>query len=147
MDNAIAELESRAKAYQGVLCEEGFAAKLPKWDADVNTWDVSVKYEGIRVLIMFDLDDPKFIRVVLPNFWHVAPVQLGAALVALDIANKRSKFAKVFLNPGRTDTTASVDFLDDGKEVESALLVRYLSTVTNVTKVYLKALKEETAKE
>ena len=147
MEQTTTELEDRARKYQTLLCGEGFAAKAPEWDDRVNTWDISVKFEGIRLLVMLDADDPTLVRVMLPGFWEIEPAHLGPALVALDVANKRSKLAKVFLNPDRTDATASADFLDDGTGVGVDLLVRYLSMVTHVAKTFVSVLKEEVQKQ
>ena len=58
MDEIKVELENRAKIVQQMLQDEGYGAKPPEWDEQVRTWDVRVKFEGMTMLVMFDLDDP-----------------------------------------------------------------------------------------
>lgn len=145
MDDMIAALEKRAKDYQELLKEEGYGAKDPEWDDRTNTFSVSVKYEGIPLLLMLDLDDPNFVRIMLSNFWEIEPEQLGAALIAADVANKTVKGAKIFLSKERDETFAFVEFLDSGDGIRAELLVRYLGMVTRVAKAYVSAFWEEAA--
>ena len=143
MDEIKVELENRAKIVQQMLQDEGYGAKPPEWDEQVRTWDVRVKFEGMTMLVMFDLDDPLFVRVLLPNFWDVDPDQLGSALAALDLANKKTKGAKVYLNLARSDSVAVMDFLYDGTGLEGRMLVRSLQMVANAAKVYVEAFKKQ----
>ena len=74
------------------------------------------------MLVIFDLDDPLFVRVLLPNFWDVDPDQLGSALAALDLANKKAKGAKVYLNLARSDSSAVMEFLYHGTGLKDECL-------------------------
>jgi hypothetical protein len=147
MDNAKAELENRAKNLQQVLQEEGYGAKPPVWDEKARTWDIYVKYESLSMLLMLDLDDPLFVRVLLPNFWKVEPEQLESGLLALDVASKTAKGAKVYFNRERNQNSAAMEFLYNGTGLENGMLIRYLVMVANVAKVYVEAFKEHQASE
>ena len=128
-------LGARAVAYQRILQDEGYRASEPQWDGDTSTWDIYLKYEGATLLIVLDLDDADFVRILLPNFHSIAPGQLNNALAALDLVNKKCKCAKVYLNSARDNAVAAVEFLDaDGSG--GAVLLRYLAMVVNAAKLY-----------
>lgn len=143
MSEARSMLETRAQRYQQWVCEEGYRAQDPVWDDAADTWDVHVKYEGVTLIIVFDVDDAGFVRILMPNFWAVEPGALGPALLALDLANKKCKCAKVNLNARRDDTTASVEFLDHGDEMRAATLLRYLAMVVNAARFFASAMQEQ----
>jgi len=143
MDNRKAELEQRAKAYQQILQEEGYGARDPEWDPQMQTWDLRVKYEGMFMLIMFDLDDPDFVRLVLPNFFDISPEQLQPAMVALEMTNKKCKGAKLYLNRAQNDTIASVEVLDGGAGMRAAFLTRYLDMLVGAAKFFVENLKKQ----
>lgn len=147
MNDLKGALENRAKAYQSMLQEEGYGAKTPVWDERANTWDITAKYEGVQLLIVLDLDDPDFVRIMLPNFFDIQPEQLGTALIAMDQANKKCKAAKVYLNPARNDTMASVEFLDNGSVMEGKMLTRYLRMAVNAAKFYVDSFQEQASQE
>lgn len=138
-----AMLETRAQQYQEWMCEEGYRAQDPVWDADADTWDVHVKYEGVTLIVVFDVDDPGFVRILMPNFWAIESSALGPALVALDLANKKCKCAKVHMNARRDDTIASVEFLDQGEQMRAATLLRYLAMVVNAARFFASAMQEQ----
>ena len=143
MSNTKAMLEARAQQYQEWMCEEGYRARDPVWDDQANTWDVHVKYEGATLLVVFDVDDAGFVRILMPNFWTIEPAALEPALAALDLANKKCKCAKVHLNARSNDTIASVEFLDQGEQMRPATLLRYLAMVVNAAKFFASAMREE----
>jgi hypothetical protein len=145
MDYPKLELENRAKILQNMLQCEGYGAKAPEWDEQDSTWDVRVHFEGMAILVIFDLDDPLFVRVVLPNFWHVEPYHLSSALAALDMANKKAKGAKVYLNLECSGSIASMEFLYNGSGQDGPMLVRTMRMVTNVAKIYVDAIKASRA--
>ena len=134
-------LENRAKILQEMLQREGYGAKAPEWDEQDSTWNIRVHFEGMTILFILDLDDPLFVRVVLPNFWDVEPDQLSSALAALDMANKKAKGAKAYLNQNGSDSIASMEFLYNGSGQEGPMLVRTMRMVTNVAKLYVDAFK------
>ncbi|MGJ7917758.1 hypothetical protein ACI48D_20050 [Massilia sp. LXY-6] len=129
-------LEARARSYQHILQEEGYRARDPEWDAESSTWDVYVKFEGASLLIVLDLDDAHFVRILLPNFYKVEPSRLDDAMLAIDLANKKCKCAKVYLNAARDNTVAAVEFLDPGEGGDRATLLRYLAMAVNAAKFY-----------
>lgn len=143
MSETRAMLEARAQQYQEWMCEEGYRARDPVWDDDVATWDVHVKYEGVTLIVVFDVDDASFVRILMPNFWAIEPSALGPALVALDLANKKCKCAKVHMNSRRDDTIASVEFLDAGEQMGAAILLRYLAMVVNAARFFSSAMQEQ----
>lgn len=143
MNDLKVALENRAKSYQGMLQNEGYGAKTPVWDEKANTLDITVKYDGVQVLIVLDFDDPDFVRIMLPNFFDIPPEQLGTALLSMDQANKKCKAAKVYLNSARNDTMASVEFLDRGPAMDGKVLTRYVRMVLNAAKVYVDSFREQ----
>lgn len=136
-------LEARAKTYQHALLEEGYRAQDPQWDADTNTWDILVKFEGASLLIVLDLDDADFVRVLLPNFHKVKPETLDHALAALELANKKCKCAKVYLNSACDNAVAAVEFLDPGDGCRGATLLRYLAMVVNAAKFFAQRAEQQ----
>ena len=142
MEDVKPTLELRAKRYHEVLQAEGYGVKKPVWDAQSKTWDTWLKYEGMTMLLMFDCDDPHFVRIVAPNFWAVSPEELGCALIAADLANKQCKGGKVSLNTDRNNTFASVEFLDEQGEIAVGILIRYLDMLVTVMRSYAKAVRE-----
>lgn len=143
MDDLKVELETRAKTMQQMLQDEGYGAKTPAWDDQAKTWDIRVNFEGMSMLIMLDQDDPLFVRVMLANFWDVKPEQMNSTLVALDVANKKAKGAKVYLNLARNYSIAAMEFLYNGTGMDGQMLVRSMNMVVNVAKVYVSAFKEQ----
>lgn len=143
MSDKRAMLEVRARQYQEWMRDEGYRAQDPVWDDQASTWDVHVKYEGVTLLLVFDVDDAGFVRILMPNFWTIEPAALQAALAALDLANKKCKCAKVYLNARRDDTIASVEFLDQGEQMLPAMLLRYLAMVVNAAKFFAGAMRDE----
>ena len=136
------ELENRAKAVQQMLRDEGYGAKTPQFDEDTNTWDLLAKYEGNPVLIMFDVDDPTFVRMLMPNFWDVEPETLGPVLIAMDIANKTIKGAKVHMNQDRTVVSACMEFLYDGSGLNGEMVARCMGMVASAAKTFVKTVRE-----
>jgi hypothetical protein len=143
-DQEIKDLETRAKFYQEKLLNEGFRAAAPVWDEKTQTWDVHVKYDGLTVLVMVELKDPEFVRVMLPAFFEVEQDDLGPTLIALDLVNKHTKGAKVFLTPQRNGVYASCDFLDEGT-IAPHLLVRHIAMVVHAAHRFVKAYEEQAA--
>lgn len=142
MSDTKAMLEARAQRYREWMCEEGYRARDPVWDDQADTWDVHVKYEGATLLLVFDVDDAGFVRILMPNFWTVEPEALQAALAALELANKKCKCAKVHLNARGDDTIATVEFLDQGDQMRPATLLRYLAMVVNAAKFFASTMQE-----
>jgi len=143
MNDTRSKLEQRARQYQAWLCEEGYRAQEPLWDHGTNTWDVHVKYEGVTLVIVFDVDDPDFVRILMPNFWAVDGANLGPALLALDLANKKCKCAKVYMNGRRDDTSVATEFLDHGHLLRAPALLRYLAITVNAARFFASAVQEQ----
>jgi len=143
MGDCNAKLEQRAKAYQQILQEEGYGAREPEWDPQTNTWDIRVKYEGMFMLIMLDLDDPAFVRMLLPNFFEISAEQLQPAMIALELTNKKCKGAKLYLNRAQDDTFAAVEVLDDGAGMQAKILMRYLDMLVGAAKFFVENLKKQ----
>lgn len=87
-------------------------------------------------MIVLDLDDANFIRILLPNFCRIAPGHLDDALAALDLVNKRCKCAKVYLNVARDNAVAAMEFLDSNGGCASAVLPRYLAMGVHAAKLF-----------
>lgn len=143
MADTKAALEQRAKSYQQILQDEGYGAKNPEWDPQTQTWDIRVKYEGMFMLIMLDLDDPDFVRIILPNFFEISPEQLQPAMIALDLANKKCKGAKLYLSRAQNETMAAVEILEDGTGMQAKILTRYLDMLIGAAKFFVENLKRQ----
>lgn len=129
-------LGARVQAYHRILQNEGYRAREPQWDSDTRTWDIYFKCEGANLLIVLDLDDADFVRILLPNFCRIAPGNLDDALAALDLVNKRCKCAKVYLNAARDNAVAAMEFLDPDEGCASAVLPRYLAMLVHAAKLF-----------
>ena len=141
MEHPKLELENRAKILQEMLQHEGYGAKTPEWDEHSSTWNIRVHFEGLTIVFILDLDDPLFVRVVLPNFYDVEPDQRSFALAALDMANRKAKGAKAYLNLNGNDSFATMEFLYNGSGQDGPMLVRIMTMVTNVAKLFIDAFK------
>lgn len=145
MEEAELDIDELAKRYQQILQDEGYACKNPTKDSEANTLDLVIKYEGLNLLIIFDYDDPSFVRIMLPNFYEVAEKDVGTALGAINEASKTCKGAKLYLTQDLKNCLAVVEYLENGKSVNSKELLRYVSMVINVAKFYAQKMKEDKA--
>ena len=132
-----------AERYKRMLEDEGF--KIPsdglKTDDDGDIQMV-VKVEGMTYVMIFEKDDPKFVRIVLPNFYTVVSDDQLKALVAVNHVAKTCKGAKVHLNSANDDTMAVAEFLDNGESVDLPMLTRYFSMVRNAAKQFAARMEE-----
>lgn len=90
--------------YLAGLKQAGYA---PSLDAD---GDVEFQKGKGNYFIQVTEDDPRYFRLVFPNFWkHEAPGEREQALAAADAVNSDNKVVKVYSQQG--DTWASVELL------------------------------------
>ena len=120
------DLFKSAENFRAALKAEGYAVPPATFDPAARTWDLLVTYEQTTLLVMFDLDDPDYVRVVLPFFCELSPDQIDDALKAANEANNWCKGAKVAVMPEHLDMKASIEFLHIGS-YEPAQLLRYFS--------------------
>jgi hypothetical protein len=120
------------------LESEGFRARL---DDD---GDVHLRHEGRDVFIVFDADDPAYIRVIAPAFWKCED-DAEQRFLALTVANRLNgalKAAKISL---RSDGAAyvAVELFLDGLEALRAVLPRCLDLIGAATWEFRERMKEE----
>lgn len=94
MNDTKSMLESRAARYRQVLQDEGYAVRAPNWKEDVLTWMMRLRYEGATMYFLFDVEDQRFVRLVLPNFFEIEHGPTEQVLSALDRTNISCKGAK-----------------------------------------------------
>lgn len=136
-------LEARARQYQALLASGGYQADDPAWDEENRCWGVQVRFAGAVCFMVLDVDDPRFIRILLPNFLTVGPGQLGASLIAADLANKTCKGAKICLNRQRDDVLAAVELLEPAAGLEEAAVVRSMQMLLHAAKTYAGQFSEQ----
>lgn len=138
-------LEVRAHQYQAMLQEAGYAVRNPEWEQETRCWDMRIRFEGASCVLLLDADDPRYVRIVLPNFLDLASEQIGAGLIAADLANKTCKGAKVYLNRARNDVIAAVEMLEPAAGIDCELLMRNLQMLLNAAKVYAAGFRQQLA--
>jgi hypothetical protein len=88
----IEQLSTLKTAIELLLVEEGF--RPVRNDND----DIEFKVEGKHFYFDFDSNDPAYVRLMCPHFWHIDDAQeLRAAYVAANQACERCKGVKVFV--------------------------------------------------
>jgi hypothetical protein len=140
MNDMKSVLESRAARYRQLLQDEGYAVMAPDWKEDVLTWMVRLRYEQATMYFLFDIEDPSFVRLVLPNFFEIENGPTEQVLSALDRTNISCNVAKVYLTPDAGDVVSSVAFLDDGDSASAVMLVRYLTLALFAAKYFAKEM-------
>lgn len=132
-----------SERYKRMLEEEGF--KIPsdgfKTDDDGDVQMV-VKVEGMTYVMIFEKDDPKFIRIILPNFYTIESDDQLKAFVAVNHVAKTCKGAKVHLTSANDDMMAIAEFLDNGTSLDQAIVTRYFSMVRNAAKEFAAKMEE-----
>lgn len=145
MEAQMAELniEELARKYQGILQDEGYGCKDPQKNEDNNTLALIVKYERMTLLIIFDYDDPAFVRILLPTFYSIDQEAVPNALAATNAVAAKCKCAKAFLTADASDTTAAIEYLETGESVNNEILLRYLSMAVSSGKTFAQEMADE----
>lgn len=120
------------------LESEGFRARI---DDD---GDLHLRHEGRNLFIVFDANDPTYIRVLAPAFWRCAddPEQRFLALTVANRLNGALKAAKLSL---RSDGAAyvAVELFLDGLDALRAVLPRCLDLIGTATWEFRERMKQE----
>ncbi|HMM35745.1 MAG TPA: YbjN domain-containing protein [Thermoanaerobaculia bacterium] len=128
---------SPARSVLEWLESEGFRARIDE------EGDVHLRHEGRDVFVVFDADDPAYVRILAPAFWNCGaePDQRFVALAVANRLNAALKVAKISL---RTDGAAcvAVELFVDGLEAFRAVLPRCLDLVGTATWQFREAMKE-----
>jgi hypothetical protein len=126
--------------FRTVLQAEGVVVPPPRYDAEANTWDLFIKHQFANFLVIFDIDDPEFVRIDMPFICEFQHDQLDAAYRTASELNRICKGAKVSVLPRHLDVSASIEFLDVGTFTASQLL-RYFSMLINAARRFREALR------
>jgi hypothetical protein len=120
------------------LESEGFRARV---DDD---GDIHLRHEGRDIFIVFDADDPAYIRVMAPAFWKCGDVA-EERFLALTVANRLNGALKVAKISLRSDGAAyvAVELFLDGLEALRAVLPRCLDLIGAATWEFRERMKEE----
>ncbi len=119
------------------LEREGFRARL---DED---GDVHLRHEGRDVFVVFDADDPSYVRVIAPEFWKCDD-DAEQRFFALTVANRLNASLKVAKISLRSDgaTGVAVELFVNGPEALRAVLPRCLDLVGTATWEFRGRMKE-----
>ena len=120
------------------LESEGFRARV---DDD---GDILLRHEGRDVFIVFDANDPAYIRVMAPAFWRCDD-DAEQRFLALTVANRLNGALKVAKVSLRSDGAAyvAVELFLDGLEALCAVLPRCLDLIGAATWEFRERMKEE----
>ena len=119
------------------LEREGFRARV---DED---GDIHLRHEGRDVFVVFDADDPAYVRVIAPEFWRCDD-DTEQRFLALTVANRLNASLKVAKISLRSDgaTCVAVELFASGSEALRAVLPRCLDLVGAATWEFRERMKE-----
>ena len=123
------------------LESEGFRTRV---DDD---GDIHLRHEGRDVFVVFDADDPAYVRVIAPEFWRCDD-EAEQRFFALTVANRLNASLKVAKISLRSDGAAyvAVELFLDGLEALRAVLPRCLDLIGAATWEFRERMKEEQRK-
>ena len=126
-----------AQAILEWLEREGFRARL---DDD---GDIHLRHEGRDVFVVFDADDPAYVRVIAPEFWRCDD-EAEQRFFALTVANRLNGSLKVAKISLRSDGAAcvAVELFLNGPEAPRAVLPRCLDLIGAATWEFRERMKE-----
>jgi len=128
--------EQNAKTVMDALKEEGFAAHL---DDD---GDVVLKYEGLSYIYIFEDDDGRYIRCVLPNIWNLeSDAEIEKAYKACSYASREIKVAKAYVTKKNNVWIAAEMFFPDIKSL-LPILMRPVSAVQSCANKFAEFMRE-----
>jgi hypothetical protein len=119
------------------LESEGFRARL---DED---GDVLLRHEGRDVFVVFDAEDPAYVRVIAPEFWRCDDVA-EQRFFALTVANRLNASLKVAKISLRSDgaVCVAVELFASSPEALRAVLPRCLDLIGAATWEFRERMKE-----
>lgn len=125
------QLDDLRDRIEKILKDEGYGS-VRRDDDD----DLVFKHEGGTFVIIFDADDPSFVRVVFPNFWSIDSPEEGeqARAVASEVTTQ-CKCARVFIK--NESAWASAEFLVGSPAwVDAAYVNRAVSMVRTAFRLF-----------
>lgn len=123
--------------YLDYLAEQGFR---PKVDED---GDVHFLFEGRHYYIM-KTEEEGFFHLLFPNFFLLADeAQVAHATIAASAASRATRIAKVYLNPGLDNVTASVELLVNGPADVQDKFLRCLDIIGSATRQFAEAMSAQ----
>lgn len=116
--------EAIAKKYTEVLGKLGFNVILDP------EGDVSFRRDGGYYIILIDVNDPKYFRIIYPGFWKIETEQdHQIALEASNEANSKTKLGKVYIIGKTVAATVEARLLDDA-HIEDLILASFTPILT-----------------
>lgn len=146
-----------AARYKDILFDLGYPAKpADEYNREEDSdYALLVTYNGLKLLCVFDGDDPSFVRIVVPKFFPEPAIpdeKIGPVAALVNDINRTCKGVKVYiegLKEGQQpDVTASVEFLDQLTEadgvgtLDAKAITRYLSMLENGVRVFARRYEE-----
>jgi hypothetical protein len=112
---------TKLETFRKFLADQGYRPQL-------HDDYVLFQHEGGKYLIPLDDNDPKFFRIVFPNFWqHDTPEAHRSVLETAAAVTGSMKLVKVF--PSGNDTVASVEFVLPDENAFREVFPRALTTL------------------
>jgi hypothetical protein len=106
---------------------------------------IHFRYEGRNHFIM-ETQDEHYFHLLFPNFFPLSnEAEVEEAALAASAASRATKVAKVYLNPGQDDVSASVELLVSDPADVHAHLLRCLGILGTATGKFLEEMSARLA--
>lgn len=115
------------------LQEEGFCPKEDEYGIDF-------KCEGRAYAFLYDEDDDRFFRLMLPNIYEVTDENRDEVLRALNVTNDRVKVAKAY-TPIPNYVWVGFEVLVDSTPVLDDIVPRALATLRGAQVAFYEAIE------
>jgi hypothetical protein len=123
------------KLYTDYLTREGYRPEIDK------DGDVQFRREGRVYFIIVGEEDPRFFRVVLPNFWKIeSDTERAKVLMAADASNAKTKVCKIHTVSG--NTWASVELFVDRPEDFQPVFMRAMQSIEIGVRNFVEKMRE-----
>ena len=116
------------------LREEGFCPKEEEFG-------LAFKCEGVSLLFLYDEDDDRYFRLMLPGIFDVTEENLPAVLVALNKVNSEIKIVKAY-TPVPDSVWVGFELLVDSTPVLADLVPRGISMLRAAQRLFYEALQQ-----
>lgn len=121
---------------QAYLADEGFR---PQCDAEGY---LTLKSEGLHVIIDSEPEDAQFLRLLVPNIWDItSEAELEQALLQANQVTCNTKCAKVFVIESRDTVWASIEMFATAVDAFIAVFPRCLHTVMLAVRDFSDAMR------
>ncbi|MCL2230095.1 MAG: hypothetical protein FWC01_03295 [Treponema sp.] len=120
--------------YVAHLQREGF---LPTVDTD---GDIQFKVGGVNYFIIIDENDIQFFQIYMG--FNLGSFEVEDAMQAANIANRRSKVAKVTVSPERMVVSITIEILLNTPTEFAPIFARSLSLIRNAENIFRDNIRE-----